>query len=474
MDEEDALACLKVGIPDENKPVEPPWSEESGIDHVRAVRGCDDHDVVESFQAVQFREELTDNSFRDLGIRTCPSQGSNGIELVKEYDGRGSLLCLPEGLAHRLLALAHPFAQKLGTLHRDEVGLALRGNGLRQEGLPSPGRTVEQDPLWGFRPEVGEQGFVLHGPFNHLPELLLLCLKAADVLPPDVRGLDEHLAHGGGFHLPESVEEIRSCDRELVQYLGGNGLVVIVYFREDPSQGSHGGFLGEGCHIRTGITVGEVRDLLDVHVLLKGHPPGVDLHDDQPSLSVRYPDLDLPVQPSGSSQGGIKGIGTVRCPDDDDLSAGFQPFHEGEKLGHHALLHLSLHLVTLGCDGIDLVDEDDGWGVLLGLLEDGPEVLLALTVELGHDLGTAEDVEVGFRLRCHCLGKKGLPCPGRSEEQDALGSLHPELLEDLGMPERELDHLPHLPDLLLEPADVLVGHPGHGLDLLGFLLEHDG
>jgi hypothetical protein len=31
--------------------------------------------------------------------------------------------------------------------------------------------------------------------------------------------------------------------------------------------------------------------------------------------------------------------------------------------------HLAVGLLTLGRDGVDLVDEDDGRGVLLGLLE---------------------------------------------------------------------------------------------------------
>ncbi len=50
---------------------------------------------------------------------------------------------------------------------------------------------------------------------------------------------------------------------------------------------------------------------------------------------------------------------------DHDLSARLEPVHQGQELGHHAPLDLSLRaqLLALGRDGVDLVDEDDGRGV---------------------------------------------------------------------------------------------------------------
>jgi hypothetical protein len=44
------------------------------------------------------------------------------------------------------LRLAHIHVDELGALDRQEVYLALGGNGLGQEGLASAGRTIEQDP----------------------------------------------------------------------------------------------------------------------------------------------------------------------------------------------------------------------------------------------------------------------------------------------------------------------------------------
>jgi hypothetical protein len=42
------------------------------------------------------------------------------------------------------------------------------------------------------------------------------------------------------------------------------------------------------------------------------------------------------------------------------VGAALEAVHEGEQLADDAALHLALGLLTLGGDGVDLVDEDDG------------------------------------------------------------------------------------------------------------------
>ena len=113
-------------------------------------------------------------------------------------------------------------------------------------------------------------------------------------------------------------------------------------------------------------------------------------------------------------------VGAICGPHDNDMSSGLEAIHEREKLRHDAALHLTLHsstsqclphlwpphtmarhmldcsrlcvfdarhvscgsawllsqdqhlcLLTLGRDGVDLIDENDGGRILLGLLK-GP------------------------------------------------------------------------------------------------------
>jgi len=136
--------------------------------------------------------------------------------------------------------------------------------------------------------------------------------------------------------------------------------------------------------------------------------------------------------------------------------AGLQSVHQREELRDHPTLDLAGDLVPLRCDAVQFVDEDDARGVFLGLLEDVSEVLLALSVEFGHDLGARDRMEVRVRLRGDGLREQGLPGPRRAMEEDAFRRLDAEPLEQLRMAQREFDHLADLPDLGAEPADVLV------------------
>ncbi len=63
-----------------------------------------------------------------------------------------------------------------------------------------------------------------------------------------------------------------------------------------------------------------------------------------------------------------------------------EPVHECEQLWNDPSFDLSVGLLSLRSNGVQLIDEDDGGRVLLGLLECLPEVGLWLAGKLGHDL----------------------------------------------------------------------------------------
>src|SRR5439155_10223885 len=77
-------------------------------------------------------------------------------------------------------------------------------------------------------------------------------------------------------------------------------------------------------------------------------------------------------------------------------------------------------------------------------------------------------MEVRIRLGGDRLREERLAGPRRSVEEDALRGLDAESFEELRVTQREFDHLPHLADLLAEPADVLVVDLG---DLRRFFLR---
>ncbi len=137
------------------------------------------------------------------------------------------------------------------------------------------------------------------------------------------------------------------------------------------AQGAHGRLAAQRLQVGADEAVGDRRQPVQVHVVGQRHAPGVDLEDLAPAIAVGDADGDLAVEAARAAQGRVQRVGDVGGGDDDDVAARFQAVHQGQELGHHAALHLAVaaHLLALGRDGVDLVDEDDGRGVLAGVFK---------------------------------------------------------------------------------------------------------
>jgi len=138
--------------------------------------------------------------------------------------------------------------------------------------------------------------------------------------------------------------------------------------------------------------------MLEVDIGGQGHPPRVNLQNFVSILPVRDTYLDLPIEPPGPPEGGIKAFGPVGRADDDQVSPALEAVHGGEDLGDYSPFYLAGHLAPLRRYCVDLVYEQDAGGVLLGVLEHLPHPGLGLAVELAHDLRAVDGVEVGLGL----------------------------------------------------------------------------
>lgn len=141
---------------------------------------------------------------------------------------------------------------------------------------------------------------------------------------------------------------------------------------------------------------------------------------------------------------------------DNDVGAGLHAVHEGEELGNNTALDLSVGLLTLGGDGVDLINEDDSRRVLLGLLEGLAKVGFGFTSHLGHDLGTVDQEEESTGLVGDGTSHQGLTGTGRTVHEDTTRGLDTDGLEELGMTERQLDQFTDLSHLLAATTDIVV------------------
>mmetsp|Transcript_536 Transcript_536/g.849 ORF Transcript_536/g.849 Transcript_536/m.849 type:complete len:322 (-) Transcript_536:300-1265(-) len=211
-------------------------------------------------------------------------------------------------------------------------------------------------------------------------------------------------------------------------------------------------------------------DRLKVHILSQLHVLGVDAHDFHTADLIGDTDIDFSVEATSTTEGRVDGVGSVGGGNDDDLASALGTVHEGKELGDDSLLGLTVTLLSVGSDGVDLIDKDDGGRVLLALIEGLSQVLLGLTGLGGHDLGTVQEEEEGASLVGDSLGNEGLTRAGRAVKKHTLGRLDTERLEKLGVAQGKLDHLTDLGHLLAAATDVVVAD----LFSLVFVISVDG
>ena len=214
-------------------------------------------------------------------------------------------------------------------------------------------------------------------------------------------------------------------------------------------------------------------NVFEIQVLLSWKMSCMDPKDLQPSDLVRYPYLDLPVEPSRPSQGRIDRIHTIRGCHNHHLLPPGQAVHQGEKLGHDPSLHLPGYILTFRCNGIDLVNEDDARFLLHGGFELLTQLRLALAIVHVHDLRPLDRYEIGTGFHCHSLCNESLSRSRRAVKEDSARSRDPKFFKEFRMFEREFDKLPDPRDLVAQTPDILVGTDTRKISGIGFLPEID-
>ncbi len=173
----------------------------------------------------------------------------------------------------------------------------------------------------------------------------------------------------------------------------------------------------------------------------------------------------MPVESTRPEQRGVEDLGAVRGRHEDDPRVGVEAVHLGEELVQ-GLLAFVVAPARHGKparlpQGVELVDEDDAGGLLLGLLEEVPHPRRAEADEHLDELRAAQAEEGDGAFARHGLGEQRFPSPRRTHEQDALRDPSAETRELL----RVLEKLDDLLQLLLRLVDA--GHVLEGdLDLV--------
>ena len=150
------------------------------------------------------------------------------------------------------------------------------------------------------------------------------------------------------------------------------------------------------------------------------------------AVQVGALDGDLPVEAARAQQRRVEDVGPVGRGDEDHAALDVEAVHLDEQLVER-LLALVVAAAEAGAavpaDGVDLVDEDDGRGVGLGLLEQVADAGGADADEHLDEVRAGDRVERHAGLAGDGARQQRLAGAGRAVEQDALGDLGADRLE---------------------------------------------
>src|ERR1019366_8537129 len=158
----------------------------------------------------------------------------------------------------------------------------------------------------------------------------------------------------------------------------------------------------------------------------------------------------------------VQDVGPVGGGDDDDTFGRVEAVHLREHLveGLLALVVAAAETGTaLAADGVDLVHEDDGRGLLAGRLEEVADAAGADTDEHLHEVRSGDGEEGDAGLTGDGPGQESLTRAGGADEEHALRDLGPDVAEAVG----RLQEVDDFGDLDLDAGvtgDVGEGGPG--------------
>ena len=191
-----------------------------------------------------------------------------------------------------------------------------------------------------------------------------------------------------------------------------------------------GSLVDDVGQLRAGGAGGHPGHLVEVHIVGNSDLFGVDLQNGFPALQVRQLHRHPAVKAAGAGQGRVKAFGPVGGRQDHDAAVALKAVHLRQQLVQGLLpLVVAAHgaAVALLADGVDLVDEHDAGGLLLGLLEQVPDLGGTHAHEHLHKLRAGDGEEGHVRLTGHGLGQHGLAGARRANQQHALGHLGADL-----------------------------------------------
>ncbi len=223
------------------------------------------------------------------------------------------------------------------------------------------------------------------------------------------------------------------------------------------ARGEQRGLVKQICQVSTGKAHGKLREFLELDVFGKWLVLGVHAQNLLAATHVGAVHGDLTVKTAGAQQRRVKDVGAVGGGQQNHRLALVKAVHLDQQLvqGLLALVVTAAQAgAALATDGVDLVNEDDGGGLRLGLFEQVAHARSAHAHEHLNKVRARDGEERHARLAGNSLGEQRLTGARRAHQQHAARNLGAQLAVAVGVYQKVAD-LFELLDGLLDAGNVL-------------------
>ena len=170
-----------------NLTVETTSTQQSLVEHVNTVGGCQNDDSAIGAESVHFGQQGVQRILTLVVSTHCGilrTGAAYSVNLIDEDDTGRLLFCLAEQVAHTTGSHAHKHLHEVGTRHREERHTSLASNCFCQQRLTSSRRSHEQSALGNLTTQVGVFLRILQE-LHNLLHLLLGTSLSSHVLEGD-------------------------------------------------------------------------------------------------------------------------------------------------------------------------------------------------------------------------------------------------------------------------------------------------
>ena len=195
---EDFFAALHIGQCHGDLTVEAAWTQERGVEDIRAVCGGNNDDAFLGIETIHFHEELVERLLA-LVVSTAhavSAMATHGVDFVNKHQTGCGFFALLEHVANARGADADKHFHEVRTADREEGHIRLASNGAGEQGFAGSRGANHENALGNAAAELLE----LLGIFQKFHQFLNLVLRlfdAGDILEGDaVFILREHSGLG--------------------------------------------------------------------------------------------------------------------------------------------------------------------------------------------------------------------------------------------------------------------------------------